>query len=265
MKTQTAKIEGQGEPVSATLQTLRSLKDLEGYKIAEKDGHIGKVHDFFFDDEFWVVRYLVVDTGSWLPGRKVLLSPGVLLTPDWNAREFTVALTRDQVKNSPDIDTDKPVSRQREMELRTYYGWPFYWTGGGAWPEPIPLMPPLEPPPPKTREEGDPHLRSVREMIGYNIEADDGEIGFVDDFIAEEETWVIRYLVVSTHKWLPGRKVLVAPHWIAGRISWAKQTVKLNMSRASVKNSPEFDPSAPVNREYETRLYDYYGRPKYWT
>jgi len=244
---------------------LRSLRDLEGYKIIAKDGHIGKVHDFFFDDEYWIVRYVVVDTGHWLPGRKVLLSPGVLLTPDWRERSFTVALTCEQVKNSPDIDTEKPVSRQREIELHTHYGWPFYWTSTGAWPEPMPIIPPLEPRGTHIPKElGDPHLRNLRDLIGYTVEADDGEIGFVDDLIAEEEPWVIRYLVVSTHKWLPGRKVLISPQWLVGPISWSSRTVKLFVTRASVRNSPEYDPTAPVNRDYEATLYDYYGRPRYW-
>jgi hypothetical protein len=258
------------EPRTATLEpsatrSLRSLKSLEGYRIAATDGQIGRIRDFFLDDEYWILRYAVVDTGNWLPGRKVLLSPGVLLTADWRERVFNVALTREQVKTSPDIDTDKPVSRQREIELHTHYGWPFYWTGG-TWPEPLPIIPPVERKQTHIpKEPGDSHLRSAHEMIGYAIQADDGEIGFVDDFIAEEETWVIRYLVVSTHKWLPGRKVLISPQWLVGPISWSARTVKLFMTRASVRNSPEYDPATAVNREYETTLYDYYGRPRYWT
>jgi hypothetical protein len=107
------------------------------------------------------------------------------------------------------------------------------------------------------------HLRSTREVIGYNIQASDGEIGHVEDFIVDDETWIIRYMVVNTRDWLPGKKVLVAPRWIE-KVTWAESKVYVELTRESVKNSPEFDPSAPVNREYETKLYDYYGRPKYW-
>lgn len=113
-------------------------------------------------------------------------------------------------------------------------------------------------------EEADPHLRSTREVIGYHIQANDGGIGHVDDFIAGGEDWVIRYMIVDTRNWLPGRKVLVAPTWVK-RVDWAKRDVYVDLSRETIENSPEFDPSAPVNREYELRLYDYYGRPRYWT
>lgn len=241
---------------------LRSLKDFEGYKISAKDGAIGKIHDWFFDDEFWIVRYFVVDTGGWLPGRKVLLTPGVLLDADSENRSFSVGLDRKQVEESPDIDTDKPVSRQREIELHSHYEWPFYWSPGETWPMPITQM---QPPPSPSAYAGDPHLRNIRDVVGYRIEASDGEIGFVDDFIADDETWAIRYLVISTHKWIPGRKVLISPQWLVGPISWSTQTVKVFMTKESIRHSPEFDPHAPVNRGYETELFDYYGRPAYWT
>ena len=241
---------------------LRSLKDLTGYKIHATDGNIGKVHDFFFDDEFWILRYVVVDTGHWLPGRKVLLTPGVLLDPDWRQRTFAVALTRDQVRSSPDVDTDRPVSRQHEIHLHEHYGWPFYWAPSGDLVGP--MMTTLPAKSPSSEPVGDPHLRSVREVIGYDVEASDGEIGRVNDFIADSESWAIRYLVVATRKWLPGRKVLISPQWLVGPISWAQRTVKIIMSRESIKNSPEYDSAAPVNREYEGQLYDFYGRPRYW-
>ena len=241
---------------------LRSLKDLTGYKIHATDGNIGKVHDFFFDDEFWMLRYVVVDTGHWLPGRKVLLTPGVLLNPDSRERTFSVALTRDQVRSSPDVDTDRPVSRQHEIYLHQHYGWPFYWAPSGDLVGPIMTTLPVEPP--SDEPPGDPHLRSVRDLIGYDVQASDGEIGCVDDFIADSESWTIRYMVVAIHKWLPGRKVLISPQWLVGPISWAGRTVKIIMSREHIKNSPEYDAKAPVNREYEGRLYDFYGRPRYW-
>ncbi len=240
---------------------LRSLKDFEGYKISATDGGLGQIHDFLFDDEFWIVRYVVVDTGHWLPGRKVLLPPGVLLDADWRKRSFNVALSRDQIKNSPDIDADKPVSRQREIELHEHFGWPYYWMPTGAWPGVITPPPPQQHP---QKQEGDPHLRSVREVIGYDIHASDGDIGRVADFIAELDAWMVRYLVVTTHKWWPGKKVLISPQWLIGPISWSAHKVNIIMTRDSVKNSPEYDSAAPVNREYEAQLYDFYGRPRYW-
>ncbi|MBK9166200.1 MAG: PRC-barrel domain-containing protein [Bryobacterales bacterium] len=110
---------------------------------------------------------------------------------------------------------------------------------------------------------GDPHLRSVREVSGYRIRAADGEIGRVADFIVDTDGWAIRYLVVDTRNWLPGRKVLVAPRWVQS-IDWGDRLVHVRLHREDIKNSPEFDPNEPVNREYEARLYDYYGRPRYW-
>ena len=248
---------------SETTGMLRSLKVLRGYTISAKDGHMGHIHDFFFDDTLWIVRYGVVDTGRWLPGRKVLLSPGVLLDPNWREQSFSVGLTREQVRTSPDIDTDKPVSRQHQVELHSHYGWPYYWIGeGGVVPIPPIALPPSRPE--ADKKSGDPHLRSVREIIGYGVEASDGDIGKVDDVIADDATWAVRYLVVATHKWLPGRRVLISPQWLVGPISWAARSVKIILSRENIKNSPKFDPATPVNREYEARLYDFYGRPQYW-
>lgn len=248
---------------------IRSLNSLLSYQIRARDGEIGTVHDFFFDDEFWTVRYLVVDTGRWLPGRKVLLTPDALDQPAWAAASVPVNLTREQIKSSPEMDADKPVSRQRQIELHRHYGWPFYWTGGGVWPDPVAPVPPPAGASPSDletkREPGDPHLRSLREITGYHIEASDGSIGHVEDLVTDEDAWEIRYLVVDTRNWLPGRKVLIAPRWFVGPISWSERKVKVFMTQASIRNSPEYDPKAPINREYEIRLYDYYGRPGYWS
>jgi len=248
---------------------LRSTKELRGYTIRATDGNIGKVHELLFDDLAWIVRYLVADTGNWLPGRKVLLWPGVLGQPDWQSQALPVGLTREQVEHSPAISTDEPVSRQMEMDLHTYYGWTPYWRGGlptfglGAAAAAETIAGELQQKDEEDEQESDPHLRSTREVIGYHIQARDGEIGHVEDLIVEDETWFIRYLVIDTRNWLPGRTVLVAPAW-AEQISWIHRKVYLDLSRESIKNSPEFDPSIPVNREYEVQLYDFYGRPYYW-
>ena len=248
---------------------LRSVKSFEGYKVRATDDDVGSVRDFYFDDEHWAIRYLVVDTGAFFSGRRVLVSPISFRHADWSTRQFHLALTREKVKNSPSIDLDKPVSRQHEREYFRYYGWPYYWgfNGGGIWGgEPIPAssaaghgastISPEE-------DKGDPHLRSVREVVGYHIQGTDGEIGHVDDFIVDDETWAIRYLVIDTRNWWLDKKVLVAPHW-AERISWAENKVFVNLPRQMIKHSPEWHADAPVNREYEARLYDYYGRPAYW-
>lgn len=246
---------------------LRSVEDLFGYPILAADGDVGKLHDLLFDDESWVVRYLVVDTGTWLPGRKLLLSPAALREVDWQTQRAYVDLTKQQIEKSPEIDADRPVSRQQEKMLHTYYGWAPYWVGTGMGTPPAAVtVPPVVSgrEAPEEKSQGDPHLRSAREVTGYHIGASDGEIGHAEDFIVDDESWTVRYMVVDTRNWLPGRKVLIAPRWIAD-VSWPERKVFVGMSRESVRNSPEYDPSAPVNREYEVRLYDYYGRPKYWS
>lgn len=252
---------------------LRSIKSLVGYKILATDGEIGKVHEFFFDDERWVVAYLVVDTGNWLPGRKVLIAPVAVGKPNPALQMFPVALTKEKVKNSPDIDVDKPVSRQFRNELNMYYGWDSYsWPLGGY--HAVPHRPPsitemdirgaqADRLVAEEKGQDDPHLRNTREVIGYHIQAADGEIGHVEDFILDDETWDIRYMVIDTKNWLPGRKVLISPNWVSS-IKWSDRNVFVDLSREAIKKSPEYDSTAPINREFEVRLYDYFGRPKYW-
>jgi hypothetical protein len=246
---------------------LRSLRDLQGYTLIAKDGDMGKIHDLFFEDDSWLVRYLVVDTGHWLPGRKVLLLPGVLENPDWAAHSLLATLTKEQVRNSPDVTADLPVSRQKELELYRHYGWPPYWVPAGTGPWTVFLPPPQsldEPPDEERKPKGDPHLRSVKEVMGYHLQASDGSIGHVADFIADVAPWVIRYLVVDTRNWLPGRKVLIPPQWLVQDIDWAARRVDVTLTRESIRNSPSYDPNTPVNREIEEGLYHYYKRPAYW-
>ncbi|HWP59707.1 MAG TPA: PRC-barrel domain-containing protein [Candidatus Acidoferrales bacterium] len=248
----------------------RSAEDLTGYTIGATDGDIGAVEDFYFDDEKWTLRYLVVDTGNWLPGRKVLLSPISIAAIAGDEKKVRVKLSQEQVKNSPDVDMHKPVSRQHEIALAQYYGYPYYWAGPEVWgpaglPGGVPVegMPEREAPAPEPAAEEDLHLHGMREVSGYYIEATDGEIGHVDDFILDDTTWQIRYLVVDTRNWLPGKKVLIAPGWIH-RVNWRDSKVYVNLAREAIKNSPEYDGSLPIAREYESRLYQHYDQPRYW-
>jgi hypothetical protein len=252
---------------------LRSALQLKGYHIAATDGEIGKARDLFFDDALWTVRYLVVDTGTWLPGRRVLISPAALGRPDWKENAFPVNLTRKQVENSPGVASDRPVSRQLEADIVDYFNWPIYWgpalfaaqsmAGGNP---PPPIAPDAEE---RLRERvskndsADADLRSVREICGYHVSARNGDIGHVEDLILDDETWLIRYIVVDTHNWLPGRKVLLAPDWFFD-FNWREAKAYTELSKAAIKDSPDYNPSQPINRDYEGELYDYYGRPAYW-
>jgi hypothetical protein len=248
---------------------LRSISEIMGYKLEARDGDIGRCKDFLFDDRRWTVRYVVAETGGWLSDRKTLISPIALDGPDWGSRRLRTRLDRKSIENAPPLDEDAPVSRQYEMKYHAHYGWPHYWRGTGIWAAdayPQPLYDDVGQSQLAVEDEevdGDPHLRSMDEVIDYRLEAQDGKIGHVGDFIIDDETWQIRYVIADTRKWLSGKRVLLSPSWIRG-VHWGEQRVAVDLTREEVKNSPEFKPSEPVNREYEMRLYDYYGRPRYW-
>lgn len=244
---------------------LRSLKALEHYTVRASDGDIGHVANFLLDDERWYIRYLVVKTTGLFEGSYVLVSPIAFRKVNWATKTFELALTKDKVRGSPGEDEDKPVSRQHEWDYNEYHQHPHYWEvpsiwGGVARPQLVATgsaeSAPAEP-------SADIHLRSVKELRGYHIQGSDQEIGHVADFIVDDERWAVRYLVVDTSNWWLGKKVLIAPHW-ATAVSWAEKKVHLNLSRETIKKSPEWDACAAVNREYEVRLYDYFGRPAYW-
>jgi hypothetical protein len=251
---------------------LRNAKDLRGMTIRATDGEIGTVDQFYFDDETWAVRYLMVDTGGWLGGRLVLVSPiFVIGQPDWQSKRLDVSLTKKQVENSPDVNTHEPVSRQHEIAYLGYYGYPFYWGGSNLWGAELypaglaaPAMPLPEASVPRIAKElADSHLRNAQEVIGYYMEASDGEIGHLEGFIVDDETWAIRYIEVATRNWWPGKKVLVSPAWIE-RVSWEDSKVYAQLSRETIQNGPEYSESQPITREYENLLYAHYGRPPYW-
>lgn len=251
---------------------LRSMTDLKGFTIGATDGDIGQVEAFYFDDASFTVRHLVVDTGGWLGGRKVLISPRALRDIDWDGRRINAALTKAQVEKSPNIDTDQPVSRQHEIEYYRYYGYPSYWSGPYLWGGyPFPVMSSDQATLENerrwewgTEESGDRHLRSSAAVIGYYIAATDGELGHVEDFLVDDATWSIRYMVVDTSNWWFGKKVLVSSEWIT-RVVWNESLLHVDMTREQIKNSPEYDPSGHVQREYEMKLHDHYGQPGYWS
>lgn len=240
---------------------LRALGPVTGYELQAQDGAIGRCKDFLFEDTRWRIRYMVAATGRWLPGRKVLVSPVALGRPDWEQRRLPVRLTRAQLENAPALDADAPVSRRWERAWFGHFGFPNYWDGLGTWGLGAQLGPQGEQArPPQGQAEGDPHLRSTGEVTGYHVEAADGAIGHVAEFIVDDEDWAIRYLVVDTRNLLPGRKVLIAPEWV-DRVDWSRMVIAVDLTRQAVRESPPWDPDAPVNRKYEERLYDYYGRP----
>ena len=247
---------------------LRNSNQLKGLAIHATDGELGSVAELYFDDESWAIRYLIVETGGWLSGKKVLVSPYSVISTDWEARSVRVALTKIQVENSPSIDTQKPVSRQHEATLLDYYHYPYYWGGPRLWGAgdfPAGLAGPALPPSQNriASAYGDSHLRSTNEVGKYHIEATDGEIGSVNGFIIDEEAWAIRYIAAVTRNWWPGNDVLFSPAWIK-RVSWADSKVYVGLTREAIKTCPEYLDSRPITRDYENQVFLHYGRPPYW-
>jgi uncharacterized protein YrrD len=244
---------------------LQKAKTLNGYRLYSLDGEIGSVKEFYFDDRFWTIRYLVVETGNWLKERQVLISPYALTDIMTNEKHIAVNLKKNQIEDSPSLNSDKPVSRQFEDAYYGYYGWPIYWGGphewgsfpyiardSKMWKETI-----------QNKNAWDPHLRSIHAVTGYHIQATDGEIGHVDDFIIDDRTWAIRYLVIDTRNWWPGNKVLFSPLWI-DRISWSESKVYIDHSRDTVKLSPPYTDDFLLSSTYETELYRHYDPKGYW-
>jgi len=243
---------------------LRSLKELEGYVLNAEDGEFGRCHDFLLDDRDWTVRYMVADTGKWLPGRRVLVSPIALGDPDWEHKRFPVRLTRAQLEAAPDLDDDAPVTRQYEIWYHQHYGWPYYWAGSDIWAvgiHPEALYRQAD----DLGEEGPdlerPHVHAVRQVLAYAVEATDDRFGHVVDFIVDDATWRIRYAVLAMHHWLPGGKAVLAPLSVLEEVDWDARALKIGLTRDRIADLPEYDPGAPVNRELEERVYDYVGRP----
>jgi uncharacterized protein YrrD len=244
---------------------LNKAKTLKGYKLNSLDGEIGKVKEFYFDDRYWAIRYLVADSGTWLMGRQVLISPYALGAVIKEKQQLAIELTKRQIEDSPPLNSDKPVSRQFEETYYGYYGWPIYWGGPFMWGYyPYVVRNREKWKEPTQREKAwDPHLRSTHDVSGRHIQAADGEIGHVEDFIIDDEAWAIRYLIIDTQNWWPGKKVLVSPQWIE-RISWSESKVFVNLSREAIKQSPEYMEESLLTRDYETRLHRHYNRHGYW-
>ena len=244
----------------------RTLSSLVDYIVKASDGDVGKVGQFYFDDLTWTIRYLSVKTGRWLPGRKILISLAALGKPDWDKRVFPVNLTKEQVRSSPKTNGAEPVSRQHEIELHEHYVWPFYW-GGFYIPQGYGTDATIsgdveiaEETPAAGLLKGDPHLRATQEVIQCRVHAVDGSIGNVEDFLVDDETWTIRYLVVNMEEWLPGRRVLVSPRWVTS-VSWSDKEVFVNLQREAIKKSPKFDHLKPISLDYERKLLGHLQKP----
>jgi hypothetical protein len=252
---------------------LEAISALKGFAIEAADGRMGTVVDFLFDDASWKVRWLVVDCGSWLKGRKVLIHPSAVSYVALEDEQFDVELTKAQVEGSPELLEHQPVSRQMESRLYDYYGWdplgeeaPNLVPTSGAMASPLSAPPWLgaqrsdEPPEEVAAGEDDEHLQSIVEVMGYHIHAIDGEIGHVENFLFDDRDWSLHYFIVDTSNWWFGKHVLISPHAVKA-IEWSDRQVQLDVSRQQVEASPPWDPLVAFDEIYAKRLHEHYGWP----
>ncbi len=245
---------------------LSKVKTLQGYSLSGLDGPIGTVEGFLFDDRHWTIRYVVAKTGKWLSGRKVLISPYALSFTSHDNKLLSIDLSKKQIEDSPGLESHQPVSRQFEISYHSYFGWPIYWDGPyvwGAFPYLLlqagrKFIAALDP-----EAEQDPDLRSIDDMTGIVVKGKDGEIGHVKDFIVDEGPWTIRYLIVDTGMWWPGKKILLSPKWIE-RFDQVTREIIVDLSMQAIRSAPDFVEAPLVSREYESRLHRHYSRPEYW-
>lgn len=241
-------------------------KSILGSQVFATDGEVGLVYDLLWDAESWHVRYFVVKTHGWMTSRKVILSPHAVARAHWKEGRLTVQLTREQVNSSPTLDAERPLSRQHETELAEHYRWAPYWTGqqsGAPWGIGGIVAAPARSGGGVNEVSGDPDLRSAYAVMGYTILSKDGEMGYVEDLVLEASTSIIRYLVIDTKKWWPGRRVLISPNWVVSIGAEAKK-VRIDLTQAEIKASPAWDPSQPIERDYEAALHEHYGQGAYW-
>lgn len=226
----------------------QNIKSIQGQKLSAHDGEIGHVADFYFDDKSWAIRYLVANTGSWLSDRLVLISPHSLGSPNDDAKTLPVNLSRKEIENCPPTETDKPVSRQYEVDYYRYYGWPVYWHGSGLWgagsyPAMLPFSPAEREAAQVNHANDDLHLRSTKAVTGYALQATDGEIGSVSGFMVDDKTWVIGELIAETGHWYSGKEIRIPTAKIT-RISYEDSKVFVDLTLADLKATGENEVAA---------------------
>jgi hypothetical protein len=261
---------------------LFAVSGLEGCPVRASDGDVGSAKDFLFDDDTWKIRWMVVGGGDFLPGRRVFIHPSAvapltlppkpqlpMMSPG-ETLELTVNLTRQQIKAGPHSGEDEPVNRDMEALLCDYCGWDPYW---GASHFGAPVMPNAEarivgdamrreadaqaPP-----VDGGDHLHSVADFKGYYVHATDGDIGHVENVLADDTNWEIRYLVIATRNWCPGKIVQLSPYAVKN-IDWFGQHINMNVTRDQVRSAPAWDPLALADEAREEELHRHFGWPGY--
>lgn len=241
---------------------LWSLERLRDYTLRATDGEIGSVRDALVDEAGWTVRYLVVGTGTWLFGRRVVLGTEVLGAPTGDPRTIPVALSRARIEAAPDVDAAQSFGRRFEERLRGHYGWPAYWGAGMADVVAVPAALPDAVAAADEAADDGPALHSVRDVEGFAIAARDGDVGTVADALFDDG-WRLRYWIVDTGTWLPGRRVALAADWIDG-VDWIGRALDADVDRAQVEGSPGVHVDDGLTREDEMAIHGWYGRTPYW-
>lgn len=225
-----------------------------------RDGELGPTTDVLFDDLTWTVRYLALLLEDGLEGRQTLITPQAVASLDRQARALHLNQNANSVWQAPHLEANLPVAAQQEIDYYEYLGADPYWGGDPVQPVPAPEVASGKVALPAA---GDPHLRSVQEITGYSIETADGSTGHVENLLLDDEAWRIRYLVADTRDWLPAKKVLIPLSSIA-EIEWGPEKVLVDLASNDLKEAPAWDPDAPFDRDYETRVHEHYGRTPYW-
>lgn len=249
---------------------LIRAKELKTFTIDATDGEIGQVLDFYFDEDRWTVRYIVVDSGAWFSASTLLVSPAAIFSIDSPGRYINTSLSRLEVKNSPTFDRRLPLLRHSEIAYHDYFHYAYYWAGPNLWGS---AANPSEIRNVAAAQGGitasfahateHTHVHSAESVNGFQIAAVDSDVGYIKDFLLDDETWAIRYLIIDTGNWWPGKQIMLAPQW-ATEVRWAERRVYVDLALEDIKNSPEFYESGLIDRAYEQRLHNYYGRSHYW-
>jgi hypothetical protein len=243
----------------------RSLKKLKKFSLEATDGEKGKVKNFLFDDDTWVIRYLEADLGNFFSEKRVLIPRQHLGKPLWDDKHFPVHLTVKEIENSPGLESDMPVSRQYETTLLAHYQVQPYWPeamAGYVGRESL-LGPdyPFKLP----RREGEideesTHLRSFSEVKGYYIKATDDLFGHIDDLIIDDADWQIVFAVIDTKNLTPWSKEVIVPIELLEEISFPDKEVRIHLPKEEIKNAPAYDPDREWTPDYEAEVYNFYGR-----
>lgn len=259
---------------------LRKLHSLKSFVVNGRNGKLGTVDDFYFDQKQFVVRYLVIDTGNWLKHEETLISTHAIDDIDFENREIHVSLSSEQLEESPSIEKNSPISKTKEKALIEYFGWPDYWKkthssdsefihAGITERKKLLNFKTIEKEAAKQKSEiVETNLRSLEEVRGYKIHAKDDKFGHLEDlFVEEEDSWIIRYLLIDTRNILEGKSVLIAPDWIES-ISWFNKEIFVSKDKKEIEDSPEYEEpkeaKSYIDKSYEELLYDHYDEKKYW-